>query len=427
MALINLECPICEFIFEAEIDDEQQARCFCCAHLFSPSPSAWNAQDQAHQHPTSLPKRFDIAEQKSTAIGKSDEVHSSILLKRIKARRRGNLILAILFLAAVASVTLVCYRYLNLEQQRERSFSDAIFLETNADDGVLKLTNPPKTKAKNVAVGPIFSSSGKQSTADVAAQATDPPDGDPLDVDPPDVDPPEFRFLSPAIGRDQAAAMKPYQVLLEIESPTGITYATGTIVDSRGYVVTSLPAVAGATRINASSAQSVAQIKNGVRAPLSDKVRGVISVSRAGQWVLLRINRRLVLNAADVSIPEADRLVTRQPLFRIVAPRSSLDFPVSEMRVDDRKKSGELNAEQRKLLGVAQPESQAIKSGKEVNWILSPYSPYDRLGAALVSPEGDLMAVLVNHDDQLSYFITASAIAARLKEGNFTPMPLNSL
>ncbi len=38
MPLLELECPIFEFGYEATIGDRQQVRCSCCSHLVYPSP-----------------------------------------------------------------------------------------------------------------------------------------------------------------------------------------------------------------------------------------------------------------------------------------------------------------------------------------------------------------------------------------------------
>ena len=209
-------------------------------------------------------------------------------------------------------------------------------------------------------------------------------------------------------------------MLLEIESPAGTTYATGTIVDSRGYLLTSLSAVAGATKIQVSSARSRSQIKNQTTPPLSDTVGSVVAVSNSQQWALLEVNRRFVINAADIGIPETDRIVSRQPFLRVVAPRSPQDYAASELRVDQRQKSSELTTEQKELLNVS-------ASDQDSNWILSPYSPYDQLGAAIISDDGELMAVLVSFDDEFSYCISTSDIGKLLKENNFTTRPLSSL
>jgi len=131
-----------------------------------------------------------------------------------------------------------------------------------------------------------------------------------------------------------------------------------------------------------------------------------------------------VLNATDISIPQTDRIVSLQPLIRLIAPQSASDYAVSEMRVDSRKTPDDLTAQQKELLGTAAGDQN---DDQQTNWILSPVSPYDRPGAALVSPDQKLMAVLVNSDSQFSYYIGAHEIAERLRTNSFRKMPLSSL
>jgi len=352
-------------------------------------------------------------------IGRADQVRSSILLQRIKSRRRSSLILLLLFIATLVSGALVAQRFISVEKQRQQQIADSKFsvIETanHLDTATEPLPPEPTARAKPILAAnpPLSAKPSVKPEAPVIEEAPE------LIAKIP-VAPPKFPFLSSTVAADQAAIVKPYMMLLEIESPTGTTYATGTIVDSRGYLLTSLAAATGATKITVSSARSRSQIKNVVTPPVSDTVRGVIAVSNAQQWALLEINRRFVLNAADIRLLEIDRIVSRQPLLRMVAPRSSKDYAVSEMRVDQRRRSSKLAAGQKELLNIADGDA-------DVNWIISPRSPYDQLGAALVSPEGKLMAVLVNFDQNSSYYINTSAIGKLLKGNNFSKKPLSSL
>ena len=406
MPLFKQECPICEFTFAADVKESGRIRCTCCDHLFSPSRTERVVEKLPAKIPPlprkkKLPKKLTKDDQ-SVTIGKSDNLRSSILVKRMQAKRRSNFILLLLFLGAIASIAYLVYRFNDLERQGQQQLADSDPKPTEASDS----SGPTSPEAS--LSDPVVAETAKPAPATTASTES--------------TLPPKFQFLSAANATDQAALTRPYLVLLEIESPTGTTYATGTIVDSRGYIVTSLPAVAGATSIKVSPAQKTSQIKRNATSTLSDNVRSVLAISRSQQWVLLEINRRLVLNANDISIPPTDRIVSRQPLFRVIAPQSPLDHVVSEMRVDSRKKSNELTAPQKKLLDISSQEND-----DKVNWILSPSSPYDRLGEVLISPDGKLMAVLINSDDQFSYFVSAHEIARRLRENKFDKTPISEL
>lgn len=436
MSLVNLECPICEFVFEANpheanpheanlhqanlhqgnlhqanLQGAGQVRCTCCGHVFAPGKSTINPL----QSPVTPPATPDQQNESSTTadsqpiVGRADQLRSSIILQRASARRRDNLILLLLFIGTLAAGALVAKRFYAMEQYRQQHVADSNF-SAAALETPLHSTVTPAVPEANEAVTPdppidATQLASEEKPSNTAATVK--------------LDPPEFLFLSATVAADQAASFKPYVMLLEIESPNGRTYATGTVVDSRGYLLTSLPAVAGATNITVSPAQSRSQMKNEATPPLSDTIGSVVAVSHRQQWALLEINRRLVINAADVPIPEVDRIVARLPLLRVVAPRSLNDYAASEMQVDRRQKSSALTAKQRKLLNVSGDE--------EENWIVGRRSPFDQLGAALVSTDGELVAVLVNFDQTSSYFIHASAIGKLLKENNLSKQPLSSL
>ena len=418
MPLFKQECPICEFVFEideADIEESQSIRCACCDHMFSANRIAQMADSDlsSTQILTHSGRKPKADADPSVAIGKSDNLRSSILVKRMQAKRRSNVILMLLVLSAIASIGYLFYRFNDLERERQQRIADSDFQTTEATDSSDQVVLEGDSETQ-------IPSTPRPASDSVVAE---PPKPAPvISVPVETVPPPEYRFLSAANAADQAALTRPYLVLLEVESPAGITFATGTIVDSRGYIATSLRAVAGATSIKVSPALKTSQIKRNVAPPLSDNVRSILTISRSQQFVLLEINRRLVLNANDIKIPTADRVVSRLPLLRVIAPQSPLDYVVSEMRVESRRRSKDLTAKEKQLLNTS-----ISKQNDDVNWIRGLSSPYDRLGAVLISPDGKLMAMLVNSDDQFSYFVSASEIARRLQEKKFEKQSLSVL
>ena len=417
MSLVKLECPICEFVLEADLQITTQARCTCCGHLFVPGKSTIRpitpqaSQSRATETHATLPPALpekngpQVKEDSHKMVSRSDEIRSSIILQRGRARRRSNLIFLLLFVGTLLAGALVAKRFGELEEPAEQKVAE---LNQPFTD-ITEVTPVP-----NIVVETDLSNSPPQAPTkkDTKEPSTAPP-----------LAPPKFAYLSSSVAKDQAAHLKPYIMLLEIESPSGTTYATGTIVDSRGYLLTSLPAVAGATKIKVSSARSRWQIKQQTAPPMSDTVRNVVAVSNSEQWALLEVNRRFVLNAADIQIPHTDRIVLSQPLLRVVAPRSSADYAVSEMRVGSRLMSSALAGEQKELLNI----SQSAEDSKNANWIIGPHSEYDQLGAALVSTNGELVGMLVSFDNEHAYYISTSDMGNLLEGNNFVKTPLSDL
>ncbi len=419
MSLVKLECPICEFVLEADLNVTAQARCTCCGHLFAPGKSNVRANtasraSESHHTPSTTPWKNNAPREKEDSpamVSRADQIRSSIMLDRAKAQRRSQLILFLLFVGTLVAGVLVARQLGNRDDQDDQQIA-------NSNPAVTDLSAiPTVTKVEAEAE---LSDARPQSPPPRAIEDTQkPPSAPPLD-------PPKFAYLSPSVAKDQAAQLKPYMMLLEIESPAGTTYATGTIVDSRGYLLTSLPAVAGATKIKVSSARSSSQIKNQTAPPMSDNVANVVALSNAQQWVLLEVNRRFVLNAADIRIPVTDRIVSKQPLLRVVAPRFSGDHAVSEFRVDRRRPSSALTVQQKELLRVSESvESSDIT--EDVNWLIGACSDYDQRGAALVSTKGALVGMLVNFDQEFAYYITTTAVGNLLQGNNFDKQPLSVL
>jgi rubredoxin len=118
MPLVTLECPICEFVFEAAPHVTDRVRCTCCGHLFanrkstiqtSKSPAAESQQPLPAEIPeTNTPSAKDGPQE---MVGRSDQLRSSIMLKRRRARRRSNLILLLLFLGTLIAGVVTAKRF----------------------------------------------------------------------------------------------------------------------------------------------------------------------------------------------------------------------------------------------------------------------------------------------------------------------------
>lgn len=87
--------------------------------------------------------------------------------------------------------------------------------------------------------------------------------------------------------------LHPYVFRLVVKKSNSERTISGLLLDSRGYLVTSLSAIEGATSIVAAPAPNDPLAELPADA-LKDEVRGVLAVDRARDLALLQINRRLV-------------------------------------------------------------------------------------------------------------------------------------
>jgi hypothetical protein len=113
------------------------------------------------------------------------------------------------------------------------------------------------------------------------------------------------------------AQLHPYVFRLVVKKSDSERTISGLLLDSRGYLVTSLAAIEGATSIVAAPAPSDPLSELAADA-LKDEVRGVLAVDRAHDLALLQINRRLV-NVVSGLQPSDKLLVPGRALIQAAA------------------------------------------------------------------------------------------------------------
>ena len=179
------------------------------------------------------------------------------------------------------------------------------------------------------------------------------------------------------------AEVHPYVFRLTARKPTGERTLSGVLVDSRGWVVTSLSAIEGASSISIWPAPADPLVEFAAE-NLRDEVRGVLAVDRPRDLVLLQINRRLV-NVVTALQPTATLLVPGKTLIQAAAVGPERLAWLTEARIA------------RSDASAFPPEiKQAIERR---GFDLAPYWPGHQLplsqgvGAALFTPDGALAGV----------------------------------
>lgn|GEM_PF-4264412 len=214
------------------------------------------------------------------------------------------------------------------------------------------------------------------------------------------------------------AQLHPYVFRLVVKKSDSERTISGLLLDSRGYLVTSLAAVEGATSIVAAPAPSdpLAELPSDA---LKDEVRGVLAVDRVHDLALLQINRRLV-NVVSGLQPSDKLLVPGRALIQSAAIGPERFGWLTETKIKE-----------------SSPEKfpAALRQQIERRELdLSPYWPQHQLqlssgaGAGLFTDDGRLAGVNTGIKHEGGQFISeAKLVFELLKQAKEPAGPLSAL
>ncbi len=219
--------------------------------------------------------------------------------------------------------------------------------------------------------------------------------------------------------------VQPHLVELTAETSFGSTPATGILIDSRGWVLTSYRAIQGAKEISVSPSRKSIQDPPG---ELTDLVRGVIASDPEHDLAILKVNRRFVISLRELTIVDEDRVVGSQHLIQCVPPTSQYQWPAAECRIENRKTTSKLDESQQQHL------DRIGYRDADLRWMLHRGQSPLNGGGALVNENGDLVGMTVKSFPQTSSNDLCLAIPASyihdLKQNatdTTTPLPLPEL
>ncbi len=198
-----------------------------------------------------------------------------------------------------------------------------------------------------------------------------------------------------------------YLVRLDIETPLAGRQATGLIVDSRGWVVTSLSAIRDAARVTVTVAAKRLDDEPQWMV-LSDEARGIIATDPANDLAIIAINRSQVINLTDPVLATEDRVVPAQRLLIARTPPPRHRPWLTECRIERRASFPELD-----------PKWQQMLSGNDLHcddrfrWVI--YAPKQKTSLApqlAGSPILDLQGTVVAFNTGYSVANAALAVPA---------------
>lgn len=190
-------------------------------------------------------------------------------------------------------------------------------------------------------------------------------------------------------------------VRLRVNTENESHYVSGTIVDSRGWVATSLSAVAGADEIEVQSAHQKLDQLYGIKLLPTDVVRGVIKMDPGSDLVLLSINREFVPISPEVTLGKSTSLVTSEYIFQCACPGSKNWAWPKESQIEGRKTYDELDFD-------FKSQFDELKMDETNTFIMHGGYTDTSAGAGLFTRDGKLVGINTGLSDESKQVLAAS-------------------
>lgn len=197
------------------------------------------------------------------------------------------------------------------------------------------------------------------------------------------------KFFEPRQGEIVWSKIGSYLVKLDIETPVSSHVQTGLIVDSRGWVLTSLKGLKDAGKVTVTVAAKSLKDRPPYR-ELSDQAHGIIATNAELDLAVIAINRIQVNNLADIAFLPKDDVVAAQQLMIARTPPPGHQRWLAECRVQRRGKPNEIDPAIKKAID-ADGLKQDLRYIHFPPRIKSNYSPHIA-GSPLVDTDGNVRA-----------------------------------
>ncbi len=211
-----------------------------------------------------------------------------------------------------------------------------------------------------------------------------------------------------------------YMVRLEVRTPVTTRTISGTIVDSRGWVLTSLSGLEDAGEVTVTLAAKSLTDKPPFR-ELNDLARGIIATDESLDLALIAINRTQVINLADIQFSDKDRVVSAKRLLATRVPPARHQRWLAETEIIKR-------GETESLGPLYQSKLKTTQIDPALNLIV--YEPrlptnvaVETKGAALIDKDGIVQAISTGHTaDGRIFAVPANIAAAFVKTAGSKPV-----
>ena len=200
----------------------------------------------------------------------------------------------------------------------------------------------------------------------------------------------------------------PHLVKLTVHDGLGSHQAVGTIIDSRGWILTSYSTIKGASKIQVESGHKI--IDQFYQPPrLSDTVRGIIATDPQQDIAVLSVNRRFIESFASVAVTEKDYIVKGEFMMQCAPPTPENAYGCYESK-------------------VAETSDQKMKlTSTEPFWVVCPDKQKALPGSPLVRIDGTLEAIHVFSENNKAHYAWVHLLKPMLDKAVDKPRPLSAL
>ena len=392
---MRIECPICEHQFDCQkkIDSTTPILCDACNREFQFSPQlVISPTAKATNDILGKPKRLSTVDMAGPSrppalpLVQSNSAHSQ--LQQANQRRKKSGKKHVMFFAGltVLAVVLLCLIvYVGTKPTSDPLVNNTPPLSESTIETTPNLQTISTTETTSPAQSPTIVPS--KGLLDRATEiVSDLPTTNSAQRNTEKYSEPKRRMYSKKQLGDAWLTVKPHLLELSAETPFGTTRSTGTLIDSRGWVLASYRALQGAKEVSVS--QSPKSVQDKTRR-LTDNVRGVLASDPQHDLVILQVNRRFVESLRDLSLAKEDRIVGSQALIQCTPPVYDYPWPTSEIRVNKRQSTADLDFQQQQHLdGLGYDDADVL-------WILHNGQSPLKEGAPLINEQGELAGMTI--------------------------------
>jgi hypothetical protein len=423
---LYIECPVCEQRFSTPHGPpDQKVACPSCSRKFnlasasSVPPPIENAVPAGNYKPRlQVPATFDgplagsnenDLPDDQTEISTQPVKKKPILALQRKRRSRRRLITTLISSAILATVIGVLAGLL-VRQLKQNAIA------SNGTSGTVFADSGDETATAGGQSLPIQTSDDQPA----AKKSAIPVVKIEKPIPPEDIPPQTFAYLDRKESKARWNSVRPHLVGLKVFDGLGTHEAVGTIVDSRGWILTSYHAVKGASKIEVKA--SVSSIDDYWEAePLTDLVRGYIAEQKEDDLVLLSINRRFIVAFSLVQPATRNNVVEGQYLLQCAPPSRSNLYGGTETKITQRGNfesldpAGQSSARRREL------------NGEDLVWLVATGETPPLPGTPLFKIDGDLAAINVFSDKKQNYFLPVDQVKSLIAHAEGEVKPLREL
>ncbi len=411
---LHIECPICEQRFTIpEIPLGHSIACPACARKFDhtfdvelepedfPSKPRFSNHLSVPDAVTTIPLANPLEKKQTDGI---DTITAHHQLER-RRRKRNRLLFSLFSSALLAGVIGVMIGMLIKQIKKNEA--------TNQQQAQLDASQ----SENDFGLADHISKSKPTPTAEPVEEIPEPwvvPDVIPKQV---------FNHWTQNQVRDCWDAAHPHLVSLTVHDGVGSHEAVGTIIDSRGWILTSFSAINGASKIEVRS--SVGSVKQLADAELlTDLVRGYVEVDKENDLAILSINRRFVIAFTFLELAHRNRVVEQQYLVQCAPPGENNLHGATEAQVAFRGMINRLDKPSR--LQIAKRKI----SNEQLIWLKVRNPTYPLPGTPLFNADKKLVAINsfhLNKPGNLSLFVPVDRLVELIKSSDAKVKPLNQL